>query len=81
MDLLLRLRLHKVALIGDIEKTFLIVSVAKPDLEVSRFLWMQDPSDPQSEVITLRFTRVVFGMSASPFLLNATGTWILIPTL
>ena len=63
--LLLRLRLHKVALIGDIEKAFLMVSVL-------RFLWIRDPSDPQSEVITLRFTCVVFGVSASPFLLNAT---------
>ena len=72
LDLLLRQRLHKVALIGDIEKAFLMVFVAEPDRDVLRFLWIRDPSDPQSKVITLRFTRVVFGVSASPFLLNAT---------
>ena len=49
-----------------------MVSVAKPDHVVLRFLWIQDSSAPQSEVITLRFTRVVFGVSPSPFLLNAT---------
>ena len=72
LDILLRFRLHRVALVGDVEKAFLMVSVAECDRDVLRFLWIKDANDPQPEITILRFTRVVFGVSASPFLLNAT---------
>ena len=71
-DLLLRFRVHRVALIADIEKAFLMVSVAKDDRDSLRFLWIDDISKENPEVVTFRFTRVVFGVSSSPFLLNAT---------
>ena len=35
-------------------------------------LWIDDIDKAELQVITLRFTRVVFGVSSSPFLLNAT---------
>ena len=72
LDILLRFRLHRVALIGDVEKAFLMVSVADCDRDVLRFLWISDVKQSIPEIIVLRFTRVVFGVSASPFLLNAT---------
>jgi hypothetical protein len=37
-----------------------------------RFLWLEDPNDPYSKIIKYRFCSVVFGLNASPFLLNAT---------
>ena len=52
---------------ADIEKAFLIVSVRKEDREVLRFLWVKDPKSDVPEVTVLRFTRVVFGVSSSPF--------------
>ena len=72
LDILLRFRLNKVALIGDVEKAFLMISVADCDRDVLRFLWVKDVESSESEIIVMRFTRVVFGVSASPFLLNAT---------
>lgn len=69
LDNLLRFRLHHAALIGDVETAFLMVSVAR---DVVRFLWVSDVSQPESEPIVLRFACAVFGVSASPFLLNAT---------
>ena len=72
LDILLRFRLHKVALVGDVEKAFLMVSVADCDRDVLRFLWVKDINEPQPEIMIMRFARVVFGVSASPFLLNAT---------
>ena len=72
LDILLRFRLNQIALIGDVEKAFLMISVADCDRDVLRFLWVGDTKDPQSEVTVMRFTRVVFGVLASPFLLNAT---------
>ena len=68
-DILLRFRVHKVALAGDIEKAFLMVSIMKQDRDSLRFLWIRDI---RAEIIVLRFTRVVFGVKSSPFLLNAT---------
>ena len=64
--------MHKVALTGDIEKVFLMISVIPPDRDVLRFLWVDDVWKDASTVRAHRFTRVVFGVSSSPFLLNAT---------
>ncbi len=72
MDILLRFRTHRVALTGDIEKAFLMISVAKNDQDVLRFLWVDDVSQDPPSITALKFTRVVFGVSSSPFLLNAT---------
>ena len=56
----------------DIEKAFLMISMAEKDRDVLRFLWFENVSLDQPKVIILRFTRVAFGVSSSPFLLNAT---------
>jgi len=71
-DILLRFRAFKFALTADLKKAFLQVSVAENDRDVLRFLWVDDINREHPEVCILRFTRVVFGVSASPFLLNAT---------
>ena len=72
LDILSRFRVHRVAVTADIEKAFLMVSVAAKDREFLRFLWVDDPNKDDPRVIAYRFTRVVFGVTASPFLLNAT---------
>ena len=71
-DILLRFRTHRVAIVGDVEKAFLIVGVATNDRDVLWFLWFDDPQSPSPRMVTYCFTRVVFGASSSPFLLNAT---------
>ena len=72
VDILLRFRMHKVALSADIEKAFLMVSVAEEDRDVLRFLWVEDIHSHIPKVKTMRFSRVVCGVTSSPFLLNAT---------
>ena len=72
LDILLKFRVHKVALTGDIEKAFLMVSVEEKDRDVLRFLWTDDIEKEPTNYQVYRFTRVVFGVAASPFLLNAT---------
>ena len=69
LDILLRFRTYPVALTADLEKAFLMVSVSEEDRDVLRFLWVDDVG---SDTPTTRFARVVFGVSSSPFLLNAT---------
>ena len=55
-DILLRFRLQRVALIGDIEKAFLMVSVCERDRDSLRFLWTTNPNIETPGIITLRFT-------------------------
>ena len=72
LEILLCFRMFRVGLIGDIEKAFLMVSVAPEDRDFLRFLWVDDIQKEVPQVVTLRFKRVIFGVSCSPFLLNAT---------
>ena len=72
LDILIRFRLHPIAVIADVEKAFLMVSVEENDRDSLRFLWVDDVELVERKVIVYRFTRVVFGVTSSPFLLNAT---------
>lgn len=49
-----------------------MIAVDTKDRNVLRFLWVKDIHVDEPEIITLRFARVVFGVSSSPFLLNST---------
>ena len=71
-DLLVRFRSYQVAITADLEKAFLMVSVEEDDRDVLRFLWVEDVAKEPPDIRMYRFTRVVFGVSSSPFLLNAT---------
>ena len=70
-NILLRFRENRVVLGGEIEKAFLNVEVDVLDRDCLRFLWMEKPPD-LSRIAVYRFCRVLFGVNASPFLLNAT---------
>ena len=72
LDIIIRFYVNNIALVGDIEKAFLMVSITKKDRDVLHFIWVDDPTKENPKVIILGFARVVFGVSASPFLLNAT---------
>ncbi|XP_065896204.1 uncharacterized protein [Dysidea avara] len=69
--IILRFRLHPVGICTDIEKAFLHIQLHKDDRDWTRFLWLSDPQDPDSEFVTYRFRVVLFGAVCSPFMLNA----------
>ena len=71
-DILLRFRVYEVALTADIEKAFLNIEIDLEHRNFVRFLWVEDPNKESTEVMVLRFARVVFGVNSSPFILNAT---------
>ena len=50
---------------------FLHVVLHKPDRDFTRFLWLSNPDDPDSNLVTYRFAVVPFGSASSPFMLNA----------
>ena len=72
LEILLRFRVHKVAAVADIEKAFLMISINERDRNVLRFIWIKDLTQQPPDLCIYRFTRVVFGVASSPFLLNAT---------
>ena len=72
LQILLRFRLNEFACASDIEKAFLMVQLRGEDRNFTRFLWLEDPKNPNSKLITYRFRVVLFGAKSSPFLLNAT---------
>ena len=71
-EILARFRLYPVALVSDIEKAFLMISIHKEDRNSLRFLWYENVNADSPIMTTYRFCRVVFGVSCSPYLLNAT---------
>ena len=71
-NVLLRFREKRIALVGDIEKAFLNVVVAEEDRDVLRLLRVDSLEEENPGLMLYRFCRVVFGVNASPFLLNAT---------
>ena len=72
--LLIRFRLSPIAVIADIEKAFLSVGLQAADRDVTRFLWLKDPTvlKVDNNVQIYRFCHVPFGVLSSPFLLAAT---------
>ena len=57
---------------ADTEKAFLQISVTKKDRDSLRFLWLDDASKSEPAMVTYCFKQVLFGVTSSPFLLNAT---------
>ena len=68
IDILLRFRLNKIALISDIKHSFLNVSLPESDRDFLQFLWVNDINSNKTEIIIRRFTRVALGTTASQFL-------------
>ena len=72
LDILLRFRSYKVALINDVERAFHMIRVSKGDRDVLRFLWINNIDSENPEIVIYQYTRVVIGLNCSPFLLGAT---------
>lgn len=69
-NVLVRNRLKPVALAADIKQAFLQVRIRPEDRDALRFHWLKN-KDP-SVIEALRFTRALFGLVQSPFLLAGT---------
>ena len=69
-DVLICFRSHPIAVMADIEKAFLMIGIEESDRDVLSFLWFLNPFNVDSEVVHLRFTRLVFGLKPSPAILE-----------
>jgi hypothetical protein len=68
-DILIRFRLNRTGILADIKQAFLNIAISSEHRNYLRFLWFDVES---GEMIVYKFLRVVFGLTSSPFLLNAT---------
>ena len=59
-DILTRSREAKVASVGDIEKAFLNIEVDPADRDCLRFLWFDNVTSKNPEIVAYRFSHVVF---------------------
>ena len=65
MSILIRFRLHRIAMMADVRKMFLQIKAAPKDQNVHRFLWRD--MDMHKPVKTYCMTRLPFGDISSPF--------------
>ena len=72
VDLLIRFRCFKFGLTSDIKAAFLRIKIAHKDRDYFRLLWFKDVNTADPEIVVLRFSTVIFGLNAAPFLLGAT---------
>ena len=71
-SILLRFRIFTYGLSTDIEKAFLHIGLDKSDREFTRFFWLSNLEDLESEFQVYCFKTVLFGSTSSPFMLDAT---------
>ena len=72
--ILLRFRMKQIAVVADIEKTFLQIGLPEVVKDVTRFFWLKNKTiiNVENNIQAYRFCRVPFGIICSPFLLAAT---------
>ena len=59
VDVLLRFRMHHIALVADISKMYRAIELPSPDRDLHRFVWCNQSDTLQD----YRMTRVTFGVS------------------
>ena len=67
-SVLVRACFHPVVIAGGIKQAFLHVRIREDDHDALRFHWFKDLNSQTVEAI--RFTRALFGLTCSPFLLE-----------
>ena len=71
-DILTRFRAKPIALVADVEKAFLQISIEERDRNTLPFVWYQPPSEGQGTPVLkqYRFCRLMFGLKPSPSILG-----------
>ena len=70
-SILIRFRANPIAFTSDVEKAFLQIRLEPDEKKFTKFLWLSDPENIDSKLITYQFKSVLFGAVCSPFILNA----------
>ena len=66
VDVLIRFRFHRIALIADVSRMYRAVLLSQSDKDLHRFVWRMDPKSLKD----FQMTHVTFGVSSSSFIAN-----------
>ena len=69
-DIMIRNRMKRHCIDGDVKKAFLQIRVKEEDRDAQRILWYDNLKD--RNIIEYRLARVIFGAGPSPYILGAT---------
>ena len=69
-DIILRNRMKRYCIMGDIKKAFLQIRIDEADRDAQRIMWYNNLEERKPA--EYRFTRVIFGAASSPYILGAT---------
>ena len=72
LDIFIRFRSFRIPLRAELSKAFLIISIKPEDHKYLRFLWLEDITLDNPCILILRFFRLLFGLTSSPFSLMGT---------
>ena len=67
IDVLVRFRWHRVALVADVSRMYCVIALSPSDRDLHHFVWRSSNDSPLQD---FRMTRVTFGVSASSFIAN-----------
>ncbi|XP_055605576.1 uncharacterized protein LOC129753754 [Uranotaenia lowii] len=65
LSIVLRFRLHRVAVVADVEKMYRMIRVQPEDQRLQRILWRNSPNEP---IRTYQLTTVTYGTASAPYL-------------
>ena len=71
-EIFLKLRIFRYFITADLEKAYLQINVEEKHRNFMRFLWYSDVFGKTPEIEKFRFCRIMFGLTPSQYLLNAT---------
>ena len=71
-DILVRFRLGKIRIVADIKNAFLQIAIDENHSDFLQMIWYENVFAQNPTVKILRFARVAFGLTSSPFILNGT---------
>ena len=71
-DVLLNFWTKEFGFVADISKAFLRIGLKEHDRNYTKFLWPENPFQPDGKCKVYRFRSVLFGSCSSPFLLCST---------
>ena len=69
-EILLCFRCGKIALVADIKQAFLQIEVNQSHRDFLRFLWYDSITANNPSIVGSRFTKILFGLNSSPFILE-----------
>ena len=66
-DILIRFRIGKIGIVANVQQAFLQIEIDENHRGFLRFIWFDNVLSNNPSHVLVRFARVVFGLTCSPF--------------